>query len=964
MSPRPRPRQEPKNPAPAAYQYANARSVNIPPVETAADADAAALLAESPLPAPQTDPDRVRFPQLRWNRSPLSDHARTYGPLYIHDKIYPEEFIKTLRPAADQSDLAFAAVNGYTEPDGAPAVNPHLRPYQYRNGHWANRLIRATGQRAMASLLHKEDLGGQINLVYLDPPYNISFRSNFQAAIDTPETAENLTGIPQDALSIKAFRDTYRNGIHSYLDGLYEQLHLARDLLTPDGSIIIQIGPDNVHQVALLLGEVFGPENHIATIPYQTARMESKQLGQVSNWLVWYAKDSDQVKYRQLYVERDMTEWVNDPSVILENAATGETRPPTRDEKGNAALIPEGWRVFQRWNCSSSHTSYTGRSDKFYHHPDDQPCPGAGWTDADRKAAETAPHDGHLCIVAECQYPLPENWTEHQCSAACNAPYTTRLCPKGRKCGPRCHANAYPCPTDRQWSVSLKGLHSIAANGRVQFGENGFGLKVYADERPGHSLGPIWTDPGRVADKQYIVETPPKVLERVLLMTTDPGDLVLDLTCGSGAMPVQCETWGRRWLAVDVSAVSIAIARERLVTGLYPWHHLADSPEGHKLEHQLAQELLPPERRTAFAARESYGYDPAAGFVNARQLRVSAATLAYGPDLARDLIRHPDRTLRDRRRPRVATPFIVVSDAPHSLNPEELAAAAGGGGGAPGETADFLQSRGFALPGDNPVVQRMLASLEQAGIKQYAAGGGLVRFRVENLQPAELRDVTHTGELVGPDGQRRQAFFYLGAADELISAARTRWAVQAARKERAIAALVMVGFAIDGAALAVGAEYTRPQVLHVAAHRDLQLAHLKAEPSDDSFAVIAEPEIRVHHQPDGQVCLEVVGLNAFNPAKGMVEPPDARLVVGIMTDTDYDGQSFRARLLNVREVQRNQRTLKLLRAAFGKSLDPEKWARMKSTTTLPFPPPGRDGKVAVKVIDQTGMEHMAVLTLG
>ena len=948
------------SPEHTAYNYASARSVNLPPSETAAAADAAFLLAESPIPIAGGTDDRTRFPQLRWNRSALADHARTYGPLYIHDKIYPEEFVKTLlqSPSQRQGELGFAAINGYTEDDGSPARNANLRPYQYQNGHWSNRLIRATGQRAMASLLHKEGMAGQVNLVYLDPPYNISFRSNFQIAVDSPETAENLNGVPQNPTAIKAFRDTYRNGVHSYLDGLYEQLYLARELLADDGSVIVQIGPDNVHQVALLMGEVFGSENHISTIPYETARMESKQLGQISNWLVWYAKDSKNVKYRQLYIDRSMTEWVNDPSVLLENAITGETRTPTRSEKSDADLIPEGWRIFQRWNCSSSHTSYTGRSDKFYLHPDDKPCDGAGWTNADRKKAQTTPHQDHTCKDGECEYPLPENWTEHKCSDACDAPHTTRLCPKGRKCGPKCHANAYPCPTDRHWSVSLSGLHSIASIGRFHFGESGIGLKVYANERPGHSLGPIWLDPGRVADKQYIVETPAKVLERCILMTTDPGDLVLDLTCGSGALPVMAETWGRRWLGVDVSAVSIAIARERLATGIYPYHHLVDSPAGAEQEWQLAQELLPPEQRADFVGRESYGYDPAKGFVNERQLRVSAATLAYGPDLAKDVIRHPDRTRRDRQRKRVATPFTVVSDSPHSLSPEQAAA-----GGQAGDTAGFLQSHGFVLPENNPVVQRMLASLEKAGIKQYAGGGGIVRFRVENLQPAELRAVTHTGELVGPGRQRDKAYFYLGAEDEVISAAKTHWAVQAAQRVADIAYVVMIGFGMEGDTLSVGAEYTRPQVLQVAANRDLQLAHLKADSSDDSFTVIAEPEVAIHYQDDGQVCLEVTGLNAFNPTKGIVEPPDTRQVVGIMTDTDYDGASFRARLMNVRATQRNQRTLKLLRAAFGRNIDPERWERMQSCTTLPFTPPGPGGRVAVKVIDQTGMEHMKTLSV-
>ena len=942
-------------PVPDCYQYPSAAGVNLPTAETAAYPAVQDALAEEPLNLGQ-EAEVKRYPILNWQRSNLVDRVSQAGPLYVHDKIYPEEFIKTLlkEPRSRQGELGFAAINGFTNEDGSPAVNVELHPYRYQNGHWSNRLIRATAQRAMASLLEKEDLRGQVNLVYLDPPYNISFRSNFQTAIDSLETAENLNGIPQDALSIKAFRDTYRDGIHSYLDGLHEQLTLARELLADDGSIIIQIGPDNVHQVALLLGEVFGPENHITTIPYQTARMEAKHLGQISNWLVWYAKDSNLVKYHQLYVERDMTEWVNDPSVILENAATGEIRTPTRDEKGNAAVIPDGWRIFQRWNCSASHTSYTGRSDKFYSHPDDQPCAGAGWTDADRQAARNAPHRDHICIVAECEYPLPENWAEHQCSSACDAPYTTRLCPKGRKCGPRCNANDYSLQANSQWRVSLKGLHAIDQQGRLHFGENGFGIKMYADERPGHSLGPIWTDPGRVPDKQYIVETPPRVLERCLLMTTDPGDLVLDLTCGSGAMAIRCETWGRRWLTVDVSAISIAIARERIATTLYPYHILADSPEGHRLDHEMEQALYPPGQQVDFATVKkpdgAYRYDPAAGFVNERQLRVSAAVLAFGPDLNRDIIRHPDRTRKDNRRKRTAAPFVVASDSPNrAITPE---AAQGDNQEPIINPAEMLQDSGFAV--------HLKESLEQAGIKQFNSANGIVRFRVENLLPSRHRAITHTGELIAPDQTRHKACFYIGQESEAIYARTTHAAIRASHLETGAKYLVMVGFEIHGDAHAAAAEYKEPVVLQVQANRDLQIPHLKNRSTDDAFTIISEPEVVTHQEANGQISLEVTGLNAFNPATGRTEYSQSNAIVGLMVDTAYDGQSFRARLINVKENSRNQRTLRLLKAAFQQNLDQEKWQRMTSHRTLPFTP-SAEFSIAVKVIDRAGMEHMTVL---
>ena len=951
-------------------------------------------MAEQPIPPAtpvETPADEIRFPKLSWQRGEPGGYAETYGPLYVHDKVSPVDFIDTLLqlPDADavapQGQLGFAAHNGWRDADGQPASHASWFPYKYR-GHWTNRLIRATGQRAMASLLHKDGMRGQVDLIYMDPPYNISFKSNFQVGADAPEAEATLDNLPYDPVAINTFRDAYRNGVHSYLDGLYEQLKLGLELLADTGSFIMQIGPAYVHQVALLMGEVFGTGNHIATIPYQTARMDSKQIGQVSNWLVWYAKNSKKIKYRQLYVAREMNEWVNDPSVQLENELTGETRTPTRQEKSDATLIPQGWRVYQRWNCSSSKTSYNGRSDKFYHHPDDQPCNNEGWSETNRQKAEQEPHRDHVCKTDDCDQPLPENWAEHTCSDYCDQPVGNRLCPKGRKCSPNCHATAYPCPTDRHWSVSLRGLHSNAMRKRLHCGENGIGLKVYADERPGHALGPVWVDPGRVADKQYAVETPPRVLERCVLMTTDPGDLVLDLTCGSGAMPIQCETWGRRWIACDVSAVSIAIARERITLTTYPYHLLVDSPEGHRKDHELAQALLPPEQRVPFAPRESYGYDPAyeteaekqvrrrQGLVQERQMRVSAATLAYGADPVKDVIWHPDRTVPDGRRRRVASAFVVESDSPYrSVRPDEVLNSAAVGSAV--DVVATLQTTGFTLRengsgsssgssngnGNDPVTDRITGNLAKAGVLQPGHG----RWRVENMQPAERRDLTHTGALVTPDGQRHKAYFYIGAADEVISSTKTAYAANAALTDPDARHLLMVGFARDGDALPVNAQFPTLTILQVAANRDLQLPHLKDGREDHAFTVVSEPEVKLHRQPDGpdagKVRLEVRGLNAFNPASGRVDPPTARHIMGIMTDTAYDGESFRARLINVQQVKRNQRTLRSLQSAFQGRIDAERWTQMLGDTTVPFELPEPGVKIAVKVIDQTGTEHMAVL---
>ena len=871
-------------------------------------------LADQPIPDGAQETEHVRHPRLQWNRAERTDYSKTYGPLYIHDKVSPAEFVNSLLKQKVQTDL-FATFNGLPE-------DANYNPYEY-SGHWTNRLIRATAQRAMASLLYKDAMRGKVNLIYMDPPYNISFRSNFQANAQNPESAEDWDSLPSDPLAIKAYRDTYRNNVHSYLDGLHEQFALGRELLADDGSFIVQIGPDNVHEVVLLMSEVFGRENHVATIPYRTATNQGGNLiPEIGNWLVWFAKNIKATKYHQLYEPVTRREIASPPAYdVMCELPDGRSRNLTSEERDDPDSIPSDVRLFQRGMLISERIR-PNRSESFFFHPLGEPC-------------------------------HKEAWKGHECSPDCDR--AGNECPVGKKCGPDCKATEYPCPADSHWRVSLRGLQALGMMGRFsETSRQSLRWKRYEEELPGVYINAIWSSIRSPRDKQYVVETPPKVLERCILMTTDPGDLVLDLTCGSGAMPFQAETWGRRWIAVDVSQVSIAIARERLVTSTYPYHILKDSPQGAKLDHELEQELYLPEQRTPFKPPSAYGYDPAKGFVTERQLRVSAATLAYGRG-DEEPIRHPDRIKVDRNQIRVASGFTVESDSPYrSIRPGEE-----NDHDAATDVATTLQSTGFSLDADDDAVtQRIVSSLETSGINQPGAG----RYKVENLVPSDVRDVTHTGVLVAPDDTRHNAFFYIGREDEVISNVQTRNAAAAIRAvEPDCNHLVMIGFGRDGDAQTVARYLGTLTVLQVAANKDLQLPWLKEESDDNAFVIVSEPEVKLHRQDDGKVRLEVVGINAFNPTKGVVEARSARTIMGIMVDTQYDTESFRARLINVKQVNRNQRTLKNLRAAFKSGVDRTKWEHMLTNTTIPFDLPEEGIKIAVKVIDQYGMEHMTVI---
>ena len=922
-----------------AYQHISHQKANLPTPEVADRLPDQEVLAEQT--AEPAEPSPVRYPQLEWDRG-REPQDETYGPLYVHDRMTPQQVIETLRRessiAADRENPElFSHLHNGLPPEAI------MEPYQHQ-GDWTNRLIRATGQRAMRSLLYKEGRAGTVNLIYMDPPYNISFSSQWQLEADDIEMGDTLDSVPSDLHVVKAFRDTYNRGVHGYLSGLHEQLTLARQLLADDGSIIMQIGPDNVHEITMLMAEVFGKDNHVATIPYSTGRMQSKMIGQISNWLVWYAKDVKSAKYHGLYKPRDITEYMDDPSAYLEEKSTGEIRLPSNEDKVN--YDNKRWRVFQRWNPSSSHTSYNGRSDTYYHHPDG-PCEGFGWSEEERRrAASERNHPDLVYNTSELDTPLPDNWDEHVCSVACHDQQTNRRCPKGRKCGPNCHANAVPCPTGRHWRVSLAGLHSIAEQGKLHCGPNSIGIKVYADERPGHSIGPMWDDPGRVPDKQYVVETPQRVLDRCILMTTDPGDLVLDLTCGSGAMPVRCENWGRRWIAVDVSAVSISIARERISIMTYDNHVLRDSEKGHKADHERRMALLPPtdlRRQQPFKYEQNYRNDPSKGFVNERQVRVSAATLAYGPDLSegsKDIIVHPDRTLKDNSKVRVAGPFTVESDSPYrAATPNEVIAEA-------------------EQPTSQPATDIQARIIEHLSKAPIQMDGG--EYRLENIQPApEYSAITHTATAVFGPEDRVDAAVYVAREDEIISAARTRNAANLMQNNRALGQrLIMVGFGQDADAASVHRFFPALDIDIVIANRDLQLQHLKDDDKSRPFTVVSEPDVQVHQHPDGKISIELLGINAFNGAKRQVESKPNLRWLSMMIDPDYDGDRFRAGLMNVQPSKRKNRILRQLKNAFGKEIDDAKFKQMQMTESLPFTPGER---VAVKVIDQTGMEHMSVL---
>ena len=846
-----------------SYQYASAKRSNLPTEQTEP-----LMGAGDKAPRPFTPAGRERDdePVLAWSRQAL---PQTYDarPLYVREKIHPGAFVQSLKAGQAQTTL-FDDFNGLPSPDAAYEWYEHA-------GNWQNRLIHGESARVMASLAERERLSGRVQMIFFDPPYGIGFKSNFQVSTRNRETADNRKGLPCDTRTIRAFRDTYDRGIHSYLDQMLEKLTLCRELLTESGSIFVQIGDENVHRMAVVLDEVFGHENRVATIPFVTTGGTSAQtISSVADFLLWYAKDRDQLKYRQLFEPLDrrgiLDQWTWAARVEEPDGSTrGLTDPESADPDAN---LPAGAR-FCRWMpLVSRGTSSTGRSD-------------------------------------------PYVWDDRR----------------------------WQCPQGMQWSVSMEGMDRLAEIGRLDAGGTDQPLhwKKYESEVAGRRVHNVWSRHMSASDKRYVVQTADSVIERCLLMSTDPGDLVFDPTCGGGTTALMAETWGRRWITCDTSPVAVAIARQRLTTAAFDYWTLADSAEGAVAEAELS------DVRAAPAPAAGWGHDPARGFVYERVPTVSAKSLAYDenppPTL---LVNQPRRTSGVVR---VTSPFTVESESPWSHVPFDDT-----GNGRAGEAVAATPVEHAKFAGT------VVEALKRSPIHAAPASGSGGDLHISEIEPwPGRRDlvshlVTYT---VGEKGVERRAGLVIAPEDATVTAAMIRKAaLDTAQSIHNAHLAIIVGFefAPDTGDEKIG----RVGVVRVRMHRDLQIRDLKDDDQHRAFVILGQPDIQIHDEPDGQVSVELLGYDTYDPATGGTKPGGPNDVACWMLDTAYDGTSFFARRIHFPNAQ-DDRQLKRLRAQLGKTLDNVRWNAALSIRSAPFEKPP-EARIAIKIITTTGTEMSLV----
>ena len=836
-----------------AYDYTAAERTNIP-----TDRDQVFMTDE--------DRDRVEFspepagtggPVLSWRRgSGIQDLKTDALPLYIHEKVNPSAFIEQLTRAETDGEQ----MDWFVEFNGLPA-DAKYDWYKYK-GHWSNRIIRGNSVDVMASLAAKEGMAGQVQMVFFDPPYGINFASNYQSST----RKRGATDTPVEAPSRKAFRDTYIDGLHSYMDTVFKVAVHARALLVEGGSFFLQIGAENVHRLSIVLDEVFGPENRVATIAFAKSGATSAQyLSQVADYLLWYAKDKEYVTYRQLYEPLSRKEKLGFMSsyamVELPDGTSRSLTPKERDDPDKH--LPEDARLFRRMPLTSQGESTTGQSESYL-------------------------------------------W----------------------------NGTLYPCPPGRHWSVkNPEGMDCLAAKSRLSATDSGsLRWKHYEEEIAGREIHNLWHEQQSPSDMHYVVETAETTIERCMLMATGPGDLVLDPTCGSGTTAFVAESWGRRWVTIDASAIPVALCRQRILASTHKWYLTLDDSEGQCEEARLAGRLED-YRKSPGPIRS--GADPTAGFVYERVPYVSAAHLAYDePPKATLLVNKP---VSKKGVKRISAPFTVESHSPWVyVSP-----------GAP-ETDDRATER------ETGIRENIVKALEVAGVPAPDGEGDRWRFdSIQLWQDDPSSHITHEAVLrassdrvaiaVVPDDQT--------AGLALIDTA-ARGAVR-----RSFRKLVVVAFHFE--ADPKNEQRGKLQIVLARANRDLTIGELKSGKEDHAFVLVGEPDVELLERPDGTWQVAIQGYHVYDPGSGNVRPSGTPTDVDCwMLDTDYDGKSFFARRIHFPHKSAD-RQINRLKTALGSRVDPAQWKQMESLTSAPFRRPD-GGRVAVRIVTTFGDEMLCV----
>jgi adenine-specific DNA-methyltransferase len=899
-----------------------------------------ALAEEKEARNPDLDPQLVWRGKDRQDWSDLVVHA---PPLYIQEKVHAKALIDDLLRETRERQHA----DGELTPDLFADFNgvPHdadKTEFYAHDQNWSNRMILGDSLQVMASLAEREGLRGKVQCIYFDPPYGIKFNSNFQWSTTSRDVKDGNAGhITREPEQVKAFRDTWRDGIHSYLTYLRDRLTTVRDLLAESGSVYVQIGDENVHRVRALMDEVFGGENFVSEIVFsKTTSSSTDKLPATADYILWYARNAEKIKFRSLVKSKVLGgEGASDYQWY--RSQDGSIHALSATQIIDQTKIPAEARIFTLSDITSQRPAGDGDVKSF-------------------------------------------SW----------------------------QGGAYG-PGKGTFKTDETGLVRLSKSARLRPRGTSLRYVRYLHDFSVVPITNVWTDTGiagaRSGEKTYIVQTAASVIERCILMCTDPGDLVLDPTCGSGTTAFVSEQWARRWITIDTSRVALALARARIMGARYPYYLLADTREGQLKEAEVTR-TAPSTKPVHGNIRQGFVYDrvphitlksiannteidviwdewqktlePLREQLNAAlknswpEWEVPREADAKWSDAAKKL--HADwwqariarqkaidasiaakaefeflydKPYDDKKRVRVAGPFTVESLSPHRvLGVDE-----------DDELIDPLQAQesdaGYSGAAPKPTfAQMILDNLKTAGVQQ-AHKEGRISFTSLAPWPGEL--VCAEGRYVEGDpetGKPRRAAIFIGPEFGTV----TRVDLVAAARESADAGFdVLIACAFNYEAHTT--EFNKLGALPVLKARmnaDLHMAEdLKNTGKGNLFVIFGEPDIELlPPDADGRLRVKVKGVDVFRPNEGKVESSGPDEIACWFLDTDYNEESFFVRHAYFLGASDPYKSLKTTLKA---EIDEQAWGTLYGDTSRPFPKP-KSGRIAVKVINHLGDEVMKV----
>jgi Adenine specific DNA methylase Mod len=767
-------------------------------------------------------------------------------PLFVHERHSTQNILKTLeshRAAGTMLDL----FGDNADKDIADQLDAYTHKEQ-----WANRLILGDSLQVMNSLLEYEGMGGQVQMVYFDPPYGVKFGSNFQPFV----RKKNVSHAKDDDMirepeMVKAYRDTWDLGLHSYLSYMRDRLLVARDLLSDSGSIFVQISDDNLHIVRNVVSEVFGEANFCGLITIKkTGAQTTRLMPPISDYLVWYAKDKSKVKYNQVYK----------PMSAGQGHSTGERYDQALLPSGEIVTansldeIPDGTRFFRTVTLSSN-----------------------------RPAKE---HEK-----------IPFNF-------------------EGR--------NWFP-PANRTWTTTEEGFLNLVSAGRIKSGKSSLNYLKFVDDFPANPIGNLWDDVSGASDKLYVVQTSVRVIQRCIHMVTEPGDLVLDITCGSGTTAHVAEQWGRRWITCDTSRVPLALARQRMLTATFPWYELKNPSRG-------------PAGGFVYKRKQNRKGEEVGGLLP----RITLKSIANKEEP--ETVTLVDRPEENKGITRVCGPFTVEAtmQAAHSLEVEGATQAA--------EQAAGYNARSY--------LDRMIDILRRSHNLRLPGNRSLKLEQVRVLD----NDFLHAEAV---DEQEQRIAIVFGPEDGAISSDQVFEAASEAYFLK-YSQLFFFGFAIQAKAreLVDDRKRLRLPCTYISVTPDVAMDDLlKTSHTDQLFSITGLPDARITSaglRDDGRAMyqVELLGLDTFRPDTMATESVEPENLPCWMLDTSYNGMAFCASQVFFPRTGAWDNLQKSLKGQFNESV----WEHLAGTTSEPFVADSK-GQIAIKVIDERGNELMRVLNV-